>query len=167
MEKLLLKLESALQRQIVAHEQLLALLKQKLDACRRADHARMNELMKDENKSLQEIGEIEKERLTLVAHLTQAMDPKATEPLRMGDLAEKLNEPARSRVLLLRLKLRDRMQQVQRESRVIRLASEQLLRHMQGIVQTIGGAMTGISTYGRTGTPPQNAGAVSTFTAVA
>lgn len=167
MEKLLLKLESALQRQIAAHERLLDVMKQKLEVFRRAKQQDLDNLIREENKQLQEIGEIEKERLTLVAHLTQAIDANATEPLRMGELAERLSEPARSRILLFRMKLRDRMQQVQREARVIRSASETLLRHMQGIVQTIGGAMTGISTYSQKGVRPQAAGAVSTFNAVA
>jgi hypothetical protein len=38
---------------------------------------------------------------------------------------------------------------------------------MQGLVQTIGSAVTGVGTYNRAGAPPKAAMAISTFNATA
>ena len=165
MDKLIAKLEDTVQRQIAIHEKLLTVIKLKVDAFRKADHDAAVACMRQENLELQSIAEMEKQRLSLVAELTHCLDPNAKLPLVMGELAERLPEPARGRLLVLRAKLKERMETVQREGGIVRRASESLLRHMQGIVQSISGAITGISTYGRKGAPPRMAMSVSTFSA--
>ncbi len=165
MDKLIAKLEDTVQRQIAVHEKLLTVMKLKVDAYRKADQNGAIALTRQENAELQAIGELEKQRLILVAELTRTLDPKAPRPLKMGELAEQLPEPARGRLLVLRAKLKDRLETVQRESSIARRAAETLLRHMQGIVQSISGAISGISTYGKKGAPPRMAMNVSTFSA--
>lgn len=165
MDKLIAKLEDAVQRQIALHEKLLTVMKLKVDAFRKADHDGAVACTRQENIELQQIAEIEKQRLVLVAELTRCVDAKAKQPLVMGELAERLPEPARGRLLVLRGKMKERMEMVQREGSIVRRASEALLRHMQGIVQSISGAITGISTYSRKGAPPRMAMTVSTFSA--
>ncbi len=165
MDKLIAKLEETVQKQIVLHEKLLTVLKLKLDAFRKADHDAAVNVARQENAELQAIAELEKQRLMLVADLTRLVDRSAAKPLIMGELAQKLPEPARGRLLVLRGRLKERMEAVQRECGIARRASESLLRHMQGIVQSISGAMSGISTYGRQGAPPKMAMSVSTFSA--
>lgn len=152
---------------VAAHEQLLSLLEQKRQAVRAADHHKVNEICQVENHRIQSIGEMEKRRLRVMAEITLMLRPGATQPLRMGELAELLQEPARGRVLVLRQELRQRMEQVRTESAVIRSATQSLLHHMQGIVQTIGGAMAGVATYTRRGSMPARTLAISTFSATA
>jgi hypothetical protein len=167
MDKVLLQLETVLTAEIAAHERLLKLLHQKLSALRRADHEKVADCCQQENQQIQTIGELEKERLTQVAALTQIVAPQAPQPLRMSQLAEHLPEPARGRLLVLRQQLRGQIEQVRQESAIARRAAESLLAHMQGLVRTIGSVMNGGATYGRTGAPPRSVSAISTFQATA
>ena len=66
--------------------------------------------------------------------------PSAVAPMRMRDMADRLPEPARGRLLVLREQLRERIARVKEESSVTRRATEALLKHMQGLVHTLGNA---------------------------
>ncbi len=167
MDQHLTQLEAVLQSQIARHEQLAALTQAKLAALRQADHKLIAALTQQENQQLQAIAELEKQRLTLVAELTLLVAPTEAQPLRMGELAERLNEPARGRLLVLRAQLRQRMEAVRQQAALARGASEALLRHMSSLVQSIGSVLTGVAAYGRRGAPPRTASAVSTFCATA
>lgn len=133
-------LEAVLKQLAERHEQLLTLMKRQREALRRADHRGVSEYSRLENTLVQAIGDLEKRRQELVAELTRALDPKAVQPLRMRDLAERLPEPSRGRLLVLREQLRERIAKVKEESSVTRRATEALLKHMQGLVGTLGSA---------------------------
>lgn len=133
-------LEAVLKQLAERHEQLLALMKRQREALRQADHHGVSEYSRLENTIVQAIGELEKQRLELVAELTRAIHPTAAQPMRMRDLAERLPEPSRGRLLVLREQLRDRIARVKEESSVTRRATESLLKHMQGLVHTLGNA---------------------------
>ncbi len=167
LEKSLHQLEKLLNRQIASHETLLGIMLRKRQALQTANHVVMTECTLQESEQVKLIAQTEKERLDLVARITLMVDPASQAPLKMLDLAQRLPEPAQGRMLMLRLKLRERMENVQRESGVARKASEALLRHVQGLVQMIGTACTGVSTYSQQGMPHRAATAVSTFNATA
>ena len=167
LEKNLAALEALLHEQIAAHESLLGLLQRKREALGRADHAAITRLCEQENRFVQSVSEMEKKRLLLVGDITLALEPAATAPLRLPELAERLPEPSRGKVLVLRQRLRTRMEQVREEVGVARRATESLMRHMQGLVQTIGQAVTGVATYNRAGAMPRAALAISTFNTTA
>lgn len=133
-------LETVLKQLAERHEQLLALVKRQRECLRLADHHGVSECSRLENTLVQAIGELEKRRLELVAQLTRAVDPSSMQPMRMRDLAERLPEPARGRLLVLREQLRERISAVKEQSSVTRRATEALLKHMQGLVQTLGNA---------------------------
>ena len=130
-------LETVLSQLADRHEQLVSLMQRQREALRIADHRGVGELSRLENSIVQAISELEKKRLGLVADLTGFFVPDAAQPLRMGDLAEHLPEPQRGRVLVLRAQLRDRIIQVKEQSSVSRRATEALMKHMQGLVQTL------------------------------
>lgn len=163
LEKNLASLETLLHEQLKLHEQMLALLQRKKAALARADHAQVTDLCKLENQQVQAVGELEKNRLRLVGDLTLQLEPAAAAPMTLPELAQRLPEPARGRLLVLRQQVRQRMEQVRQEASVIRRATESLMHHIQGLVQTIGSAMHGVGTYNRAGAPPKAALAVSTF----
>jgi len=121
-------LESVLKQLADRHEQLLALMLRQREALRLADHRSVSEYSRLENVLVQAIGDLEKRRQELVAQMTRAIDPSAPAPMRMRDLAERLPEPARGRLLVLREQLRER------------IAKVKLLKHMQGLVHTLGNA---------------------------
>lgn len=130
-------LETVLKQLAERHEQLLSLMKRQREALRQADHHGVTEYSRLENTMVQAIGDLEKRRLELVAQLTRIVDPSAKVPMRLRDLAERLPEPSRSRLLVLREQLRERIAKVKDESSVTRRATESLLRHMQGLVHTL------------------------------
>jgi len=132
-------LETTLKQLTDRHEQLLSLMKRQRECLRLADTHGVSECSRLENSLVQAIGDLEKRRQELVAELTRAVDPSAAAPMRMRDLAEHLGEPARGRLLVLREQLRERITAVKEQSSVTRRATEALLNHMQGLVQTLGG----------------------------
>jgi FlgN protein len=160
-------LESTLRQQINLHGELLELLKNKRDVLRKNDNQAVTGMCILEHEKLQKIAELEKQRLQLVADLTLAVDPRAQVPLRMTDLADRMGEPVRGRLLVARQQLLEQMKRVQQETNIVRRATESLANHMNGIVQTLGALSAGVSTYGSGGAFPQQNTAVSTFSATA
>lgn len=156
-------LERTLEQQTHLHEQLLELMARKRAALRLAQDRQLAEIGELENEKLRAIGELEKQRLEQVGELTLQLQPGASAPLHLRELAEQLPEPTRGRLLMLRQQLRERMARVQRQSSITRSATESLARHMQGLVQTIGMIATGVSTYNGQGSLPEQATAVRTI----
>jgi len=167
LDKQLNQLETILQSQLDAHEQLLALLHRKREALREAAHQRVLQCCELENEKVRVISELEKNRLAIVAELTQMLEPNAAQPLRLAELAERLPEPTRGRLLVMRSQLVQRMQQVQQQTRLTQRALESLHRHMQGLMQTVGSLCSGVATYSANGARPRAATAVSTFNTTA
>jgi len=167
MDRPLIQLEELLRKQIAMQSRLAAVLVAKMDACRHVQRERIIELHHQENEQLQSMAELEKQRLMLVAQITQMIDPQAAQPFRLRELAERLEDPMRGRLLVLRQQWVEKLHEVKRESTVARQAAETMLRHMQGLVHTITAAVSGIGTYSRTGGTPQAVAAVSTFSATA
>ncbi|MEM9883384.1 MAG: flagellar protein FlgN [Planctomycetota bacterium] len=146
-ERLTALLDQCVERQ----GQLLSLLKRKRDAMRRGEDAAMADLTRAENAVVQAVSELEKSRLRLIAELTQRLAPTADEPLRMRELAERLPEPWRGRVLLKRQKLVEAITAVRDETSVVRRAGESLVGHVNGLIRTIGVAARGGAAYGQSG----------------
>ena len=164
---LVASLEQVIRQLLDLHGELLDLLKRKQEKLRANDAQAMMDCCTLEHEKMQRIAELEKRRLTLAADLTLAVDPGAAEPMRLAELAERLDEPMRGRLLVLRQQLLETMKNVQSETSIVRLATETLAKHMQGIIQTIGAISTGVSTYGSGGAFPRQNSAVSTFSATA
>lgn len=160
-------LETTLRQLLDLHTELLDLLKRKRDVVRGNDSRAAVGLCVLEHEKLQKIADLEKKRLHLVADLTLSVDPKAQAPLRMAELADRLGEPVRGRLLVARQQLLEKMKSVQEESNIVRRATEALAKHMHGIVQTLGALSAGVATYGSRGAFPQHNTAVSTFSATA
>jgi hypothetical protein len=166
-DSLVVRLEALLHELLTAHERLQLLVKQKRMALGQADQERVVAMLEQENECIQAISELEKQRLNVVGELTLLIVPDAPEPMPMKDLAERLAEPARGRLLVLRQQLRKRMELVKTETNVARRATEALVQHMRGIVHTIGAICTSAGVYGPAGGLPNEAAAVSTFNTTA
>ncbi len=160
-------LETVIQQQLQIHDFLLETAPKKQDALRSGDAPKLAELCRLENEKVQALSELEKKRLEVAARLTLLVKPGAAEPMRLKDIAEHLAEPARRKLLLLRDELTQRVQQVKQQTAVARRATDALMKHMQGVVQTIGAMATGVSTYSDDGMRPTAATAVSTFSMTA
>ncbi len=156
-DRLVDQLETLLRELLDQHSQLLATMQRKREVMKTGERRAMDALCRLEGELVQRITGMEKRRLELVAALTLHVAPDAAEPMKLSDLAQRLEEPARGRLLVARQQLVGRMQQVQHETSVARRAAESLVRHMTGLIQTIGTLSTGVSTYGRQGQRPQAA----------
>ncbi|MCG8510810.1 MAG: flagellar protein FlgN [Rhodospirillales bacterium] len=161
------RLAELLHTMLIEHQQLNATLDRKRQAMREARQQELAQLALLESEKVQAISEMEKQRLALVAELTLAVQPSAPQPLRMGELAEALDEPFRGKLLVLRTQLLAAIQSTQQEAATIRRATESLASHMNGLVRTIGALATGVSTYGSRGALPEAAAAVSTISVTA
>ena len=167
LERVLAALESIMNRAIGLHGELLALLNRKRDAMRYANADMMTELCRLENEKFRDISDLEKQRLAMVARLTLILKPAAKVPMRLSEAAELLPEPQRGRLLVLRKQLYDRMAEVKHQTSIARRAAESLVKHMHGLIQTIGSISTGVSTYSDKGALPKNATAIRTINVTA
>lgn len=167
LEKAILQLETVLKLQLEQHEALSAALLRKRSALRAAKTQDVSDCTLTEHQHVQAISELEKQRIALAGELTLMLDPKAKQPLKLEQLADRLPDPARTRLLVLRVQLRKAIERVQHESQVVRMATEAVLRHLTGMVQSIGASATGTTTYSGRGARPRQAAAVSTFSMVA
>jgi hypothetical protein len=163
MDDLVGRIEAVLDQQSDAHRALLKLIERKQQALREAKAGDLRDCCRLENEQVQRIATLEKQRQTLVAELTLLVDPAATAPMPLREVAEHLPAALAAGLLHRREELRGLIEQVQRAGGVARRATESLLRHMQGLMQTIGTAMTGVGTYGRGGAAPKAALAVRTL----
>ena len=167
MDKKLQQLETLLIKQTESYEKLLSMLKIKRSAFRAADHQKITHYTEQENQLVQTISEREKQRLKLVGELTLTVSPNAKEPMNLAQLADHLDEPERGRLLVMRQQLKNQMIQTQKETAIAKRATESLVRHMQGLIQTVSSAVTGITVYSHDGAIPQKAMAVNTFNVTA
>jgi hypothetical protein len=160
-------LEDILRSLIGRHEQLGKLLDQQRAAMRRGDADRMTELCRLQNAQIQNISELEKKRLTLVAELTTKAAPDAPEPLKLLDLAQRFPEPMRGRLLVLRQQLVQRMEDVQQKSSVARRAAYSLCKHVTGLVRAIATVSYGGAAYTLAGRVNDKPAVMSTLNMVA
>lgn len=163
MDKKLHELEEILRAEQAAHARLMELLESKRSAMRAARVGELPDCCRRENQQVQEIARLEKRRLEIAGELTLLLEPQATRPWTLAELAERLGEPRRGRLLVLREQLRQQVEAVAAQSSVVRRASEALLRHMQGLAASVGSALTQVGLYTRQGGRPKEALAVSTF----
>ncbi len=163
MDEQLRQLERHLRELLAEHDGMLELIRRKRQALRTARPAEVDRCTRAENRHVQRIGQIEKERQRVVAALTQSIAPQAQRPLRLGQIADAVGEPTRGRLLTLRQMIHQRIDEVRHESRVTRTAMEGLLNHVQGMVQSIVQHVGGGGTYERRGRVATASATVSSF----
>jgi hypothetical protein len=166
LEKQLAGLERLLQELMQAHTRLLELLGEKRVAMREAKHDVMAKICQMENEQIKLISELEKQRLQMVADVTLLIEPSASAPLKLLELADRLPEPWRGRILVFRHQLQQKMQATQKEAQVTQQATVQLMKHMTGLMQKVTAACTGASVYSAKGAP-SNRTRISTFSMTA
>ena len=144
-------LERLLGAQIEEHQRLRTCIDRKREAIRAADIDAITSVCGDENAIIQRIGELEKRRLELVARMTQAVAPKAAAPMTMSQLGASLGEAPGARLTAYADQLKALINDVKRQSSIVRAAAETLSNDMNGIVQTVHSALTRARVYSRRG----------------
>jgi hypothetical protein len=69
----------------------------------------------------------------------------------LTDLAARVEEPARARLLALGAQVRAMVERLARENRVVRIATESLMAHMDGLVRQVARRLSQSGTYSRRG----------------
>jgi len=164
--KLIGDLDAVLRAQLEGHERLLTWLDHKRTALRAADAGEVTRCSREEHQCFQAVSELEKRRLTLVAELTRLIDPSASAPMRMEELAGRLPEPHGTALRARREQLLERIHRVRERTGAVQAATQLLVGHMQSLIQRVGAACTGVS-YGAGGRTPRAAMKLSTFSATA
>ena len=163
MDKWLDQLETDLAALITEHQELLGLIRRKKEAMTQAKTRVVADCCQMENEHVQRIAQTEKHRQQVVAAITEAINAEAKEPLTMEEIAGRVPEPRRGRLLVRRQQLRVLMQTIKSENDVARRITEGLLRHVQGMIQQVTLAVGAAGTYGRKGITAAPAIAVSSF----
>ncbi|WP_432799092.1 flagellar protein FlgN [Poriferisphaera sp. WC338] len=156
-------LEKLLVEQLGLHEELLTLMQDKRRAIKSGNPTQLTMICQLEHEKVQLISEMEKQRLELIGRMTQMIEPNATKPKRLVELAAIMPQEQRDRVVLLREQLRGKMKAVQQEASVARRATESLVKHMQSLIQTVTAVSTGISVYGSKGSINTERARISTL----
>ncbi len=151
MDKDIQELERSLKRLREEHQALLALIARRRNALRRMDLLELESLSVLETERVRAIGEIERQRREAVRKITVALEPGSNMPMKLSILADRVGEPARGRLLMLRSELHDLIEQCRRENGVTKRATESLLHHVRGVMQVVARAVNHSGTYGRRG----------------
>ncbi len=146
-DELVMRLEQILRSQQQDYEKLGQLIECTRQAIRKADIDAIADLCQQENTIAQHVTELEKARLTLVGKLTETLDPTASKPLAISEVAQAIDEPDRSRMLELSDELRSTIEEVRGSSRIVRAAADALARHMGGLLQTVQSALSRARVY--------------------
>ena len=143
------RLITSLERSHALYTELLGLIRARRAAIRCADFGRFSQLGSKETRIVAELAQLDEARLAEVQALAVrlALPPAAT----LGDIALCLGEPQRARIDALRSELRPLVEDVRRESGVVRQAAERLSAHMAGILQSVHSALAHANVYSRGG----------------
>lgn len=145
------QLVEVLSGQLALHQQLLERIHEKRQAVRRADLDAIERLCHQENEIAQQLGDLEKQRLTLVGTITEMLDPSAEQPLTASQIAAHCDDARRERLQQTSAQLRESIAQVKKQSAVLRQAAEALAQHMAGIAQSVRAALSRAVVYGSRG----------------
>lgn len=145
------------------HTQLLSLVHRKSEAMRQGKPALVSDCCEREHERVQKIAELEKQRQQIVALITESVDPNASAPLRMGEIADRAGEPVRGRLLVSQAQLRETLESIRQHNAVAKRAADGLLHHVRGVMQTVTRMVGDAGTYGRRGAIASPAAPVSSF----
>lgn len=147
-----LALEDLLGRYIAAHERMLMLTAEHRQAVSKGDGVRIAQCSKRLAEMTSEIADLDAERRRIASRLNPAPGPTAPggQPT-LTELAQRLPEPIRARVLLAASKLKDLLAAIQRESQSIQTATRTLLSHMDGLIQQVVRTVNRARVYGASG----------------
>ncbi|MEM6749214.1 MAG: flagellar export chaperone FlgN [Planctomycetota bacterium] len=147
----LAQLEDLLRSMTRLQDRLLGFQEQKQQALRRGDAAGLGQACEAEHEVFAQVTTAEAQRQELAAAITLALDPAAKAPWGVVEIAERLPDPHRGRLLALRGELRAKLEEVAKHTGVARKACASLLNHMSGLLNTLAGAASGSGTYARNG----------------
>jgi hypothetical protein len=146
------QLEALLRELAAVQTELLALAGEHRAAIARADTGAIADCVQRQAALLDRSRVADLQRRALV----EAWAPRER-GVTLTDLAGRVEEPARTRLLALGGQVRGLVERLARENRVVRAATEALMAHMDGLVRQVARRLSQSGTYSRrgidTGTP--------------
>jgi hypothetical protein len=125
---------------IAEHESLLAAARDHRAALARADRAAIAQAIHTQAAIIERIRDLDTLRRKTFG-----------QTMAVQDLAATLPAPQRQRVIELAAKLREAIEAVRSEQRIVAIASQSLLAHMEGMLQQVAARLNHAGTYGRLG----------------
>lgn len=139
------RLIAILEKTAVLYRQLHDHAKARRVALRSADYAGFSKLDEPERRVVDQIAELDRERLAEARAIAVrlGLPPDAS----LGAIGERLPPAVGGRLIQLREELRTLIVDVRRETSVVRQAAERISAHIAGIVQTVHSALAQASIY--------------------
>lgn len=138
------RLDAMLHSLVVEHETLLDLTHEHRDAVASADMNKLKAVIDQTGEVIGRVHRVESERQRLIAR------PDGR-PSTMEELLEVVDSADRKRLSERASSLRGLIHKVKEEQEAVRVASEALAAHMQGLMQQVASKLSHAGTYGRAG----------------
>lgn len=149
------------------HDELCMVVKRKLDALRRADVDAIQSATAREDflaRRIHECDGMRKQVMELIATSMGVARSHARE-MTVSELADRVGEPASSRLVVLAAALRDRIRETAEANRVAALITQEMLKHFRHVYDVMATANQQPGVYTRSGSAAPRR-AVSVFEAV-
>lgn len=143
------ELEQVLAGMVRLHEQMLRVTREHRAAIASADAEKIGACVRTHAELFQAVQELERRRRSAVAQLTAGEGRKR--PPTMTELAASLSEPWRERAGKLASQLKTTLETLSGEQRTVRLATESLLGHMDGLLRQVAKKLSHAGTYSARG----------------
>lgn len=155
-------LTQLLRQHLDVHRALMECIGRKREAIRKADLAVVSAISKQEAPMLTRLSELEKKRAALIGQLSAALRPPETKTkegtgagtrasMTVKQIATAAGEARGRELLAVAVELKALATSVQRANSIVRDAADALARHMAGVMQTVGSALSSARVYGRRG----------------
>ena len=144
-------LEKILRAQHDDYKKIAKFIERKQEAIRNANMQEITSICQDEHEVAQHATQLEKQRLLLTGDLTSRLQPNASEPLTVSQIAEVLVGPDRERILELSTALKQTVKDVRQASSIVRKAADKLAAHMGGLLQTMQSVLSKAQVYSQQG----------------
>lgn len=146
------------------HERLLRFAEDQRAAVRRADPTRLEQATRGQAECLQRVADLEERRRRLVE--TASHGELTRGAVTLSDIAGRLSEPDRSRLLAQASRVRELIGRAQEEQRALGAVMRSLSKHMEGLMRQVARRMNPAGTYGRRGVVEAGAPAAAALRAV-
>lgn len=144
-------LEKILRAQYEDYKKIANFIELKQEAIRNANMQEITGICQDEHVVAQHATQLEKQRLLLTGELTSKLQPNASEPLTVSQIAEVLEDPDRQRILELATQLKQTVKEVRQASSIVHKAADVLSAHMGGLLQTMQSVLSKAQVYSQKG----------------
>ena len=144
-------LVALLDEMAIVYERMRSLAQERHEAVRCADARRLARTVARENEAVQDLAELEKRRIAIVARLAEQLGSPERSQTRVSWIAERLGGQTGQRLAQRAANLRKIMSELHRENEVVRAALTKLAAHVEGLWRQVLAVLNHARTYGRLG----------------